>query len=340
MKKLNFVLIIFLILSISVYSQSRVDVIKLKNGDIYQGQIIKDVPGDYIQIEMKSGLIKMIKYPDIESRESKMIDEYGIESADDTQIDTTVSAFSDFMPRAIDLSLNIFDFDYAEHVIPPMKSTENGIIKGFGVGVVSNPKYPYFISLGLNYSWAEEDYDGSTQAGIPHKTKTNSSFTQFIMNLGYSFQLSDNFKIEPFLGYDIRSWDREITGEGGIEEIYSWQNIPMGCGFEYQASPDFEIGFIAHINLMINGKIKILFSKIDYTYPDISLNLGNVTGLKVMLPMKLSISDGLSLNLSPYYEKYAFDKSNSFYQDGQELFYEPSSTTYLIGANAGVTIKF
>ncbi len=69
MKKIFITVIFVALFAMDVYSQSIVDVIYLKNGDILKGEVIKDMPNDYLQIEMKDGSIRKIAYKELEKRE-------------------------------------------------------------------------------------------------------------------------------------------------------------------------------------------------------------------------------------------------------------------------------
>ena len=61
--------IFFLCLSLfplgSAIGQERIDVVYLKNGDIFKGIIIENAPNDYIKIELPGGSVFTIKYADI-----------------------------------------------------------------------------------------------------------------------------------------------------------------------------------------------------------------------------------------------------------------------------------
>jgi hypothetical protein len=48
------------------YSQEKIDVVYLKNGDVRKGTIIENTPNDYIKIETSDGSIFTIKYADIQ----------------------------------------------------------------------------------------------------------------------------------------------------------------------------------------------------------------------------------------------------------------------------------
>ena len=62
-------LIIYFVLLGSIYSQSYIDVVKLKNGDVIKGKIIENVISDHIRIELQGGSILTYKYDQIESLE-------------------------------------------------------------------------------------------------------------------------------------------------------------------------------------------------------------------------------------------------------------------------------
>lgn len=56
---------IMLLPDLDVFGQDRIDVIYLKNGDIFKGIIIENAPNDYVKIELPGGSIFTVKYADI-----------------------------------------------------------------------------------------------------------------------------------------------------------------------------------------------------------------------------------------------------------------------------------
>ena len=84
---INIILILGLFLS-NVSSQSIIDILELKNGDIIKGKIIENKINQYVRIELKGGSIITYEYDKIdtikkedisEQQSSKMIDRYAIE---------------------------------------------------------------------------------------------------------------------------------------------------------------------------------------------------------------------------------------------------------------------
>jgi hypothetical protein len=332
---------VILLFSFNLIANVKMDIINLKNGKTLKGQIYKDIPNEYLQLELKDGSIIKIKYTDIESKEVKETDEY-ISFNESIENNNTLysNTIRNFAPKGFDICLNSFNLDYAEKVKLPLKSTESGLIHGINLSLTSNKNNSFWVNLIFDHSWAEEDYIGSSQTGEPRTAKTNSYFFRFNPNLGYTILSSETIIIAPYIGYDMRYWDREIKGNGGIQEIYSWQNIITGLRLDFPISKKINVGFLAQLNIMKSGKITILFSDYDPRYPDVVLNLGNQNAIEFNLPINYSITDKISLHICPYYEKYEFNQSNSYYENGEEILYEPSSTTYLIGVKSGFSIIF
>lgn len=65
--------IISFLLFTSIYAQSYVDVVTLKNGDVIKGKIIENVISDHIRIELQGGSILTYQYDQIESLEVEKI---------------------------------------------------------------------------------------------------------------------------------------------------------------------------------------------------------------------------------------------------------------------------
>ena len=59
MKRKNIVITLFLISSL--FAQTYIDVVLLKNGDVIKGKIIENVINDHIRIELQGGSI--LSYP-------------------------------------------------------------------------------------------------------------------------------------------------------------------------------------------------------------------------------------------------------------------------------------
>ena len=64
----NFLLSLFgisVVITLAAFGQSRLDVITLKSGEMYKGEIIENVPNDYVKIQIDGGSTFTVKYSDI-----------------------------------------------------------------------------------------------------------------------------------------------------------------------------------------------------------------------------------------------------------------------------------
>lgn len=66
-------IVIFIAFISSVYAQSYIDVVTLKNGDVIKGKIIENVINDHIRIELQGGSIFTFQYTEIERMEVEKI---------------------------------------------------------------------------------------------------------------------------------------------------------------------------------------------------------------------------------------------------------------------------
>ncbi len=336
MKTIALVITIFLLTIVTAFSEQTQLMVYMNNGDILKGTLYKDVPDNYLQLEMKDGSIRMLKYSDIQK---KVIVNQNADSGtqDSTKLDPKTGIWK-YFHKGFDFNINVFDFDYKEDVPLPLKSTENGLIKGADFGIYSCKDRPFLVSLLLGYAKAEEDYDGSTQTGVPVKAKTISSFFRLRLTAEYKFDVDEIIKFVPFVGYDMRIWDREISNS--LEEVYSWQNLITGAYLDFQLNDDVNLIFSGQLNNMYNGDINILFSKINTEYPNIILTLGNVTAYECSATFKMKVDETIDFLINAYYENYGFEKSNYYYENGEPVLYEPSSTTYILGVRAGLSLSF
>jgi hypothetical protein len=66
MKHLLVCLVFLIIITVTGFGQEKIDVIYLNNGEVRKGNIVENVPNDYVKIEMNDGSIFIIKYSDIQ----------------------------------------------------------------------------------------------------------------------------------------------------------------------------------------------------------------------------------------------------------------------------------
>jgi hypothetical protein len=243
------------------------------------------------------------------------------------------------LPTDLTAGLELFYFDYKEVIDPPGKSSEYGFIPGLVLATTTNRHYPFYLRAGMHYAEATETYDGSTQRGDPRSSDTKSAFLQLGISGNYRIDLGATWTLTPHAGLTYRLWNRDIKGSGGIEEMYTWHTIPVGALLEYQTGGKFSIGLDLEAMIMVQGRIKIYFSSGSAYAPDAVLTLGNELGFRAEAPVRFALGNAWTLSCCPYIEKYGFKKSNPYRENGQDIFLEPSSTTYNYGLRVLATFK-
>ena len=355
MKRLKIVLlsmILFTFVVFDVIAQPNVDVVVMKNGDVYKGNIIKDVPGDYLQIEELDGTVSKLKYADIKQVNARNNGNTSnpnpihVQRRDTTAAVTSAEEGFELRPKSIEADLFMFNFNYTE--IPPpdtvkLKSSENGLIEGLNIGVETSRNYPFHVFAKISYSSAKEIYDGTLLNGAPLKTSTISTFWAYTIGISYTIPFSKRFSITPSLSYETRSWDRNLTGQYGYEEFYSWVYIPIGLRFDYKLSDKTRIGLNMQFKTMTGGNVSI----INGGSTSFVLDLGTHIGGEISLPISFSISKVVDINLIPFCELYGFSKGAELSVYGQDstgkiiqagAIWEPASFTNIFGVKLGATI--
>ncbi len=324
------------LLTAGAWSQDSLRTIHLTNGDVITATILDRSSQDRVVVRLPDGGTRTLPRTMIRSIETVR---------PDIEIDSAQSTGPTIMPRGVSFGALVQYFRYREELIAPMKSEESGALPGVWIRVASNPEFPFTIGVEGSLAFGNESYDGSTQEGIPRTSTTHSTFLSLVATAHYRVTLHPDHSITPVIGYGYRSWDRDIQGQGGYEEVYSWTFLPIGARWEWNATSRLTVGGDLRAHVMLGGDIRILFSKLVDGAPNITLHLGTITGVRVALPVRYTLSDRVALEILPFWERYGFGKSNSYkeYNDRGQLLleiHEPASTTTVIGFQAGLRLGF
>ena len=238
------------------------------------------------------------------------------------------------------------------------KSTEYGFLIGLRGGATFyslenklflRPRAAVLLGFG-------NTYDGSLQrqpilgpagdtAGFeytPYKFTKNNFFLHAGCDLGYSFP-HFNFPFALYTGLDFKLWYRDLMESQDVlyytpgvanSETYYWLGVPLGVLITRPVSTKLLLGMDACATVMFTGGMNVAMTAADgspLNYP--AVTLGNRTSLKVELFMQRKLDERLSVKFAPYFLWYNFGKSNSEPSPGGNgaSFFEPSSTSYLMG---------
>jgi hypothetical protein len=249
MKTLLISLLAILILFSIGYSQAKVDVVYLKNGDIRKGVIIENVPNDYIRIEAADGSIFTIKYADIDkmTKEEKIVTQ---------QIPVTHEVKSGLMARSGDFGITaglwlggVISFDdyyYPEHDKNP----------GFFAKIFYDAYLMDKFAAGLYFSISPvtlSGYDeGATMFEVGGSFKPRFPLADGAavikpgLSIGYRFYSSDVPVVNDSQGLGI---------DGSIEIQFDAKSIVV---------PFFEIGLLSQPVGGTHGETDITFGPIFY----------------------------------------------------------------------------
>ncbi|MGD0623189.1 MAG: hypothetical protein ABSB32_00555 [Thermodesulfobacteriota bacterium] len=250
--------------------------------------------------------------------------------------------------HSLEASLKYQYFDYKEKLSEPLKSNETGFLPGlhltYAYQGVNNPLYGRLL---FEYTEGKTDYDGSTQAGMPVKSKTNNRFTNYEANIGYTFKQSPTTlpaNIAFYTGFGYRYWNRGLDGQLPYSEEYSWKYIPVGLRGTYRINEKWTGEVDLALWIMFDAEIQVNFSNWDPNFNNPKKSLGNTLGWKIEIPFNYMFLNHWSLEFAPSYEFYGFGKSDPFtvtYAGVPVLSgYEPDSRTNIYSMRLGVKFHF
>ncbi len=213
----------------------------------------------------------------------------------------------------IEIGVGLMAFDYTEY-------DDNNIFldgeTGLIPGVIIKRKQSYqnlFTELVGQLYGNRIKYDGQTQDGVP--TKTNSIAIIFDSHFKLGMRIAQRH--EPYIGLGYRYWYRhilngqDITGRAvsGLLEDYKWFYGILGYAANFAVNEDVSVGYDFRYTKMMSAKMDI-----DYLgfcgYDDAQVNLGNKSGARFSLPVKVKTRNHV-LTVTPYYEIIDIGKSNT-----------------------------
>jgi len=102
-------------------------------------------------------------------------------------------------------------------------NTETGWLKGADSSV-SGLLGHWTIQSHLQFLQGTVDYQGQTQSGQPHHTRTKQIYFQYGISAGYTFRVY-NLELTPTIALDKHYWRRDIQAKGLVSQLtedYQW----------------------------------------------------------------------------------------------------------------------
>jgi hypothetical protein len=240
----------------------------------------------------------------------------------------------------LNFGMGLMRFDYAEY-------DDSNIFLDGETGVIPGVILKYKSDHGQQYSeWVGElygktiNYDGQTQSGTPLTTKSDAVIFDTHYKMG--FHLSRQQDHSAYFGLGFRYWYRnirpgyDINGNpvAGLLEHYYWFYSVLGYATDFVINDTYNIGLDIRHTLMLNAKMDVDFLGYN-NYDNTQVNLGNKSGLRIAIPVKLKTGKR-SLTVSPYYEMIDIGRSNNVRVTSNgipttSVIYEPRSETRNVG---------
>jgi hypothetical protein len=235
-------------------------------------------------------------------------------------------------------------FVYVESLEPPHRSTETAAFTA-GLAQVAY-RFGQASYLEVNYVQTGNvlsRYDGTSLDGeIPIVTVNTLAFRTVGARLGIG--LAERLTI--FTGFEQRTWNRYLSSGTGYREIYSWNKTQVGVGVIIFKGQSLQWGLEAAQRSMSAGRIRIITSENTPGGDDSEMDLGNLPGYRVAIPIRMRGSSArYFLSATPWYEYWQFGKSNAVPnatlapEPGSRI-YEPASDTRSVGVDLLVGVSF
>ena len=209
----------------------------------------------------------------------------------------------------IDVSTKLLHFNYEEFDTSGQTlNTEIGVIPGVSL-TLSNAQKRLTNSIGIEIYNGQVTYDGHTQLGAPHITKTDE--TQYALSYGLNWSVNKNTST-VFSKIFWQNWNRDIlpsNGVSGLFERYQWWRFEIGAHTSIYKKNDQDLSIEFAVLKTNNGRIEVDLSNFGYGVPE--LKLGDSHGINMALQYRIDLKQNENIQFSVRYTRWEFGRSNS-----------------------------
>jgi hypothetical protein len=228
------------------------------------------------------------------------------------------------------------------------------------------PKIAGFAGMGMQYDGTTQEQFMVDEAGNKIGLEFDGVLfpkNNFFLTVGSDFGFAVahcRFPFAIYSGFEYGVWWRSLLDNGtnyaptvANHETYSWWDIPLGVIITDPVSPTLLFGLDVRAGLRTAGYMQNTFNSgagdSVYYYPQVTLDnqasLDQKTSLRVALFMETKYDEHSAVKFAPYFELYHFGQSDwatgtatatSGGPPSPKSFYEPNSTTYMIGLDISV----
>jgi hypothetical protein len=212
-------------------------------------------------------------------------------------------------PYVLSLGADIRYFDYEEFGASSQSlDHETGFIPGIKI---AGEKFAFALRHMAEFGiWGGGvDYDGQTQSGQPHRTKTDETIYRLLYRIDWQPTDDDG---SLYAKACWQNWDRDIMpadGVSGLFERYQWWTIEAGLRATLWQQPNHSLAFELGVLKTSYGTIQIDLSDSGYGKP--VLDLGDGLGASVSLEYALKLTSSKRMRLGIGYRRWKFGRSNN-----------------------------
>jgi len=198
-----------------------------------------------------------------------------------------------------------------------------------------------FDAMGSNRA----TYDGALQNGTPLKMYTHEFMYKSEFDLGYKLFDQDQATFSPYMGIGYRSWRRGENVQPSYVEDYTWWYTVLGVNHMFRTGK-WLLGVDASLLFPFAMKME---TDMRGLYDKATFDIKSKTGFRVETPVSYEIyasgDTRLSLTGIPFYERWEIGKSPTvtMTRNGNatsDSYYEPKSTTDILGVRIGLGLQF
>ena len=232
---------------------------------------------------------------------------------------------------ALSLSPMLYSFNYKEfNSTGQLLDEEDGKLMGYALELSGQHNADWHSALSLLLTEGEVNYDGETQSGAPHETRTDEDFTVVKYQLQHRQQFNQKF-IALGLGVAYLQWDRDIQPRlsvRGLYEEYRWWEADVAVKFGFEQVMDGRLSFEVSVLQIINPTLTVDLSEFSLGKPDLSL--GERGGYQLSLEWVRPLNQHWQIGLRAWLKEWRFGRSNAVStSNGTSRFsiVEPASTS-------------
>ena len=277
MKKLLISIICILAFACTIHAQDSTDVIHLKNGDVVKGIIIKDVPDEYVKIQLPNGTVLGYMYSEIEkfskeirtqqSQEQQQLQQKAADEEEHIEEPDEIIPDRKFYLKGIiggGLGFEGVSMQFTAGLENSSEDEKVYLYPGGGFNLSANIGYYInqftFIEASMGFQWASER---------PEVSNAGCGFIKFPLETTIALQLPSKSSYHAYLGggagyymapklwRDLGDYKTEIKydpsfGFHGLFGI-NYQPVKTRPFLNY---PDKTKPFLSYIEIKIVGGVK------------------------------------------------------------------------------------